>query len=219
MAEEQTQEPVTRDWLTVLQEHWGLAISIAYVYTSYTGMVISYFHFQNFGINVFEFAELNDFLLAAFRQPKSLVVTMFFIAYVWAVFYFLPKYLAKVVARPSSLPKSFRLVRIPNLTPLLSRRYRRLWKSIFVAMLVGTPYFANKNSPNSNEFQEAEISIRGIKNNADDAQQYNKFCLIGTTEKYVFFVERDDSKNVLIAPVTSIQLIRLLDSKPTCKSS
>ena len=50
------------------------AAPIVYVYVTIVGMFQSWFQFNAFGINVFEFSGLNDFLLAAFRKPLSFLV-------------------------------------------------------------------------------------------------------------------------------------------------
>ncbi|WP_020411179.1 hypothetical protein [Microbulbifer variabilis] len=60
-------------YLDYLREHWALVASIGYLYLTSVGMVQSWTLFSRYDINIFEFAEINDFLLAAFRDPGILI--------------------------------------------------------------------------------------------------------------------------------------------------
>jgi len=59
-----------------LREHWAFAVSLFYLYISLIGMTQAYFFFKHFGINIFEFSEVSDFALAAFRQPSTLFIAL-----------------------------------------------------------------------------------------------------------------------------------------------
>ena len=65
--------------LKLAKDHWTWFTSFVYIYVSVVGMVDAWKHFNAFGINVFEFAEINDFLLAAFREPQSFLVILLLI--------------------------------------------------------------------------------------------------------------------------------------------
>lgn len=66
-------EKTDKSILVFLRDHWALVASIGYLYLSIMGMSQAYFFYQSFGINIFEFSELNDFALAAFKEPKTLL--------------------------------------------------------------------------------------------------------------------------------------------------
>lgn len=66
-------EKMDNSILVFLRDHWALVASIGYLYLSIMGMSQAYFFYQSFGINIFEFSELNDFALAAFKEPKTLL--------------------------------------------------------------------------------------------------------------------------------------------------
>lgn len=78
----------TRNLLKLAKDHWIWVTSFVYIYVSVVGMVDAWNHFNAFGINVFEFAEINDFLLAAFREPLSFLVILVLIvsAFVYLLF-------------------------------------------------------------------------------------------------------------------------------------
>ena len=69
------------DWLGFLKENWKWAAPLFYIYVTIIGMVQSWLQFRVFGINVFEFSEINDFLLVAVREPLSFLVILGFVAY------------------------------------------------------------------------------------------------------------------------------------------
>ena len=63
------------------RDNWAWVAPLIYIYVTLTGMAQSWFQFNAFGINVFEFSELNDFLLAAFREPVSFLAILGLITY------------------------------------------------------------------------------------------------------------------------------------------
>ncbi len=61
-----------KSWLAaVLQQHPALLISALYVIASTIGMLFSWDYLRRFGINVFDFAQIGDFLLASLKEPMT----------------------------------------------------------------------------------------------------------------------------------------------------
>jgi len=59
-----------RRWTAVLlREHPALLVSVVYVAASTIGMVYSWDYLRRFGINVFNYAQIGDFLLASLKEP------------------------------------------------------------------------------------------------------------------------------------------------------
>jgi hypothetical protein len=56
-----------RRWLDT--EHLGLALTLAYLFLSVVGVLHRTLAFLFFRINIFDYAELSDFLLSALRDP------------------------------------------------------------------------------------------------------------------------------------------------------
>ena len=50
-------------------------ITLIYIWVSVIGGLQANLHFSQYGIEVFDFAEANDFLLVAFSRPWSLLVS------------------------------------------------------------------------------------------------------------------------------------------------
>ena len=59
-------------WLhPIFREHPALLVSTFYVAASTIGMFYSWAYLQHFGINVFNYAQLGDFLLASLKEPST----------------------------------------------------------------------------------------------------------------------------------------------------
>ncbi len=72
--------------VTLLKRHPALLLTVAYLTASMTGLVFSWAFFRKFGVNYFVFADLSDFLLAAVREPASLLATAGAVVAAWLVF-------------------------------------------------------------------------------------------------------------------------------------
>jgi hypothetical protein len=53
----------------VLREHPALLVSTFYLAASFVGMFYSRAFLRRFGINVFNYAQISDFLLASLKEP------------------------------------------------------------------------------------------------------------------------------------------------------
>jgi len=170
-----------------LSEHWALAASLGYLYLTLLGMAQSGVLFAKYEINIFEFAELNDFLLAAFREPLSLLAGLGVLVYVGLAFSF-------IYRKRSRDLKSLSIFKSRSMTINL------------VASVVAMPFiiqiaFADlfKGS------YERDVAIelrRGSLPGLTDISTTN-FKLIGTSENFIFIYE-DDSQRSYVVPVSNI---------------
>lgn len=62
--------------LTVLREHPALLVSAVYVAASVVGMFWSWAFLRSFGINVFHYAQVTDFLIASLKEPFTWVLVV-----------------------------------------------------------------------------------------------------------------------------------------------
>ena len=70
-------------WLgPVLREHPALLVSLVYVAASAIGMIYSWAYLRRFGINVFHFAQIGDFLLGSLKEPFTWLVVIAAVALV-----------------------------------------------------------------------------------------------------------------------------------------
>ena len=65
------------DWLhPIFREHPALLVSAFYVAASSIGMFYSWVYLRGFGINVFNYPQLSDFLLASLKEPFTWVLVI-----------------------------------------------------------------------------------------------------------------------------------------------
>ena len=58
----------------LFKEHPTMLLTFCYFIITIIGVLYSYFFYKEFGINIIQFADLSDFLLASILEPKSLIV-------------------------------------------------------------------------------------------------------------------------------------------------
>ena len=69
---------------TVLRDHPALIATGFYVLASFVGMFWSWAYLRHFGINVFNYAQVSDFLLASLKEPFTWVLVLLAFAMVQA---------------------------------------------------------------------------------------------------------------------------------------
>lgn len=61
-------------WPGRLADNPGVLLSLGYLVVSLLGLAFSWALLREFGLNVFSFADVTDFLMAAFREPMTFVL-------------------------------------------------------------------------------------------------------------------------------------------------
>lgn len=81
MAEEPNHEPEENNrWGKIkgfFLDNPTLALTLLYLYVTAVGMLYSAVLYRKFGINIFDYAEIADFLLAALKNPEAILQTGF----------------------------------------------------------------------------------------------------------------------------------------------
>lgn len=169
-------------YLDYLREHWALAASVGYLYLTTIGMIQSGMLFSKYEINIFEFAEINDFLLAAFREPISLLAGFGVLAYVGIAFAFL--YRRKGASSSGNI---------------LFRSKTMMWNLVLSALLM--PILAqvlfSDIFKGSYERGVALELRRGALPGVTDLSKAN-FKLIGTSENFVFVHEQNLGQSFIV---------------------
>jgi hypothetical protein len=196
--------------LDFLRENWPWVASLVYVYVTAIGMVQAWFQYRAFDLNVFEFSDLNDFLLAAFREPTSFLAVLGLVAY-GALGIPLSMVSTKVReqrgAASSGLPVYFRML-------LHGRMQKWVMYGIFVLMVVIAPYSAPmylhdgygekwKGSVLADAKRVVHVQLKDIKTVKGPEGWIRSVVLIGITAKFVFlYVPK--TKRLLIVPLTNL---------------
>ncbi|HBC3537103.1 hypothetical protein P3656_15580 [Vibrio parahaemolyticus] len=208
MAQNKQSESLTKNILVFVRDHWALVASVGYLYLSAMGMSQAYFFFNSFGINIFEFSELNDFALAAFKEPKTLLYGLGMVAYVG-----LASFLAQVlikrrerrgvdngsfnnIVKSQMKAMSFMVIPVAVMVPIvlpsmLNDSYNEVWKSRYIS--------------NANNQVEVKLRVAAIHNvpNGD----VDNLALLGTTDKFIFFYSKSDEK-VVIVPIANVLFVQ-----------
>ena len=191
-----------------LRNNWAWIASMGYLDVTYVGMIQSWKYFDAFGINVFEFAELNDFLLSAFREPMSFLYLGAFFVYP-LVFLIVTKFRAKKSGK--SLREHGQLkstIFDHRLSPTIAT-----FGLLFFAVIA--PYFIPnfwKGDVLEDPARKYRVLFGSTIHPERTRQWRNDLVFIGTTEKYMFFVRTLEQTNgayyLHISPVQNVVLMR-----------
>ena len=174
-----------------LTQHPGVLISGLYLLASAIGMLDSWWYYRHFGVNVFLYSDLADFLLASFRSPTAWLI----VVYTTAV----GGWEYVVSLRRSRSPSKWRVLRW-----LGSRRYRQASLLLTVVLVVGYIVFYAGMRANaivdSRDGQEVRVSF--ATSPADDKTA----VLLGSTLNFVFLLDRSAGR-VSVHPYENVLAI------------
>lgn len=172
----------------VFREHPALLVSALYVAASVIGMFYSWAYLRRFGINVFNYAQISDFLLASLKEPST-----------WAL-------VALAVVMVLLDNKSSRRVERKSPRKWIawygSPRYRYInnFAAVFM-VLVFIFAFANRQANNTKAGEGKLVDVTF----ADDAKELTS-TLLGTTGQFVFLYD-EEIERVHIHPLEAIHAI------------
>jgi hypothetical protein len=181
-------KPLNTRLAAVFRAHPALLVSAFYVAASAIGMFYSWAYLRRFGINVFNYAQISDFLLASLKEP-----------FTWAL-------VALAVVMVLLDNKSSRRVERRNPRKWIawygSPRYRYINNFAAVLMvLIFIFAFANRqaNDTKAGEGKLVDVTF------ADDSKE-SVSMLLGTTGQFVFLYDADIER-VHIHPLEAIHSI------------
>lgn len=205
-----------QDWLKFARDNWHWVIPIFYAYISVVGMIDAGFRFHAFGINIFEFAEINDFLLAALREPKAFLTVILIsvggIFYSLLVTYIIPRIQRRLAgSRLGRVITVFLGMMMPF--PFLGRFGKWMGNTIAVVYVCGAPFLipytathVGKENLVADPNRQVAVTFR-VTGEPGVSQKVQQLALIGTTERYIFFYDRE-SKKYVVAPTVNVILFR-----------
>ena len=175
----------------LLREHPALLVSAIYVFATAVGMFFSWSFMRNFGVNIFIYTEIGDFLLASFKDP----VIWMGVAMVLLAWYFDDRMSRWWGARE----------RMRGLRWYGTKAYRRRGYPVLLAVLAYILHvFAGA----------AAADVRAgygdvVRVSLADAEQYQSVALLNTTARFVFLFDTD-TQMVHVHPHESIAEISFL---------
>jgi hypothetical protein len=184
-----------KELLKSLPSDKTVLITIIYLVMSAIGMVFSFFFYRNFDINILDYSQTSDFLIAAFHDPISLFFVVLTCMIVWGFFTFDKWIRAK-------FPKFWVTTR--KWSAKNANTYLWSYTLVLVVYVTEAAYFYgryNARSIKKGQGQRIEIAYREA---FTPASHQSLPILLGTTGEFVF-VYYDQEKQAEVIPTTAIQ--------------
>ncbi|MEH7889663.1 hypothetical protein [Elizabethkingia meningoseptica] len=173
-------------------------LSIAYLLAVGVGMLFNYHKYDRFNINIFDYADITDFLIAPFADYRIFLFTLISIIILGSI-YRLDVYIRK------NQPKIHEIISLKEYTNLFSST---TFNSLSILLII--PFyiwlaagvygkFAKKNI-----LKDAPISFYYSDNTEEQAQ------MIGKTKTVLFLLKNDEVKVVPISSIKSYKLQKAL---------
>lgn len=187
------------------QEHPALLFTLIYFLASTIGMLFSWSLYRDFDVNVFAYAEITDFLMAALREPVTFLLAAGSLVVAWIIWWLALKEQRLIERKP---PKS----RIGKLYAAQSTWFANSrWTVIFVVVMYAgafiTLYADEKGKQLRNGIGKQVVVVQ------DNAVSDGPLMLLGTTSRLVFVFDRD-TEQVSIVPYESITRIDVVAEPP-----
>ena len=210
MPVEATKKLIKADWLVLLKENWTWGAPLIYIYVTSVGMVQAWLQFRAFGINIFEFSEISDFLLMAFRVPLSFLAILGI-----AVYGLIGIVISKKTRYLEDKPFKNGLQRFQYTLHRLSFIVLG-FLFIFIAPYYGPKLFHNdyykewRENILSNQNRKVKVIFKDIDKYDSKTGWFDNLILIGTTGKFAFFFD-ESKKEIITAPLSTVLLIKHSD--------
>lgn len=186
------EEGLIKDRTELIFKELQSVLTLAYLLVILIGMIDSYIYYQYFDINIFDYSEIFDFLVAPFRKTVTLVYLgiAFFSAYIGYLLdtsmekYF-PKFHKKINFGLTTKPW-FKIYRLVSLIAV-----------IFILLIAASQESGEKRQQKMMELKgyDTEIVFDSGKN------KRLKGFKIGMTSNYFFLL--DSAKSIQIIPINN----------------
>ena len=226
---EEDKGPLTSKIYNSFLKRPAIGGSCIYIFVSSVGVIYSWVLFREFQINIFDFAETNDFLLIAFKEPLLFLVPLIIILsgliipYIYKYSSGFSKYLFNII-----MLNIFKLISetkvsgiLESLTRGLSTPFdsfvRYVTSSVSYVYILGgillmfyLPYNGAKNFTAAH-IKQKEPTINLVYEEGKQSSTSViklKSILIGSTEKFMFFYVRSEDHasegRTIIIPISKI---------------
>jgi len=185
--------------------HSTLVFSLLYGYVTVLGIFYSFLLYRKFGINIFDYAEIGDFLLAAFKSPSTLFGGGSLVLGLAAV-----AFIAPPIRRMASGEELgwFRISALIN-TGIFLINIPLAILLIYVSVNGAAQSIKADNSP------ELEVQYHSYSGSTEQVIERD-LRLIGATQKVVFFYDlkdnpKEEDSHTLVVPQTQIVSMEVPD--------
>ncbi|OPC06183.1 hypothetical protein BAS09_00905 [Elizabethkingia ursingii] len=169
-------------------------LSIAYLFAVGIGMIFNYRKYSNFNINIFDYADITDFLIAPFADYRIFLFTFISVLILGAI-YKLDSYIKE------KHPNIYKIYSFQNYTPWFLSMY---YNGISILLII--PFYIWLAAGVYGKFSQRKI-IKGQSVSflySDNTEEQAK--LIGKTKTVLFLLKNDEVKVVQLSSIKSYKL-------------
>lgn len=209
----QTPEDETRpSALSRWTPHLGTGLTVGYLALIAIGMFHNFAFYRRFGVNILDFAEPSDFLLAPVRDPLVMVATVVPVLLIWAYFAAVERVgeRNRLRRRAAGIPlawwetKEKNLAMVRRVGPWARAATALTW--IWASGLWYQLYVTNQIMLG----RGFKVSVETTANTTEAGTDRRPLMLIGTTARFVFLFRTDDWR-IVILPAENILRITPVD--------
>lgn len=187
------------------RQHPGLLLSGGYLAATGVGMLSSWTYYSRFGVDIFAYAQLSDFLIAAFRNPLATLAILVAIPAVWFV-----------MVSDAWFDRRFSWYKYLYVTDGLRRMSRSMSALVIYFMLYGFIFAAlysgrMEERVRGGEAPRVEVQLQTGTYQGRDATRPFTAYLFGSTATFVFLYDAASSE-VTAVPVENVARINTLGS-------
>jgi hypothetical protein len=194
------------------REHPAIVGTLLYLQATEFGIAYSWGLYRRFGINVFDYAELNDFLLAAFKGLSVFVIAfMYALLFPVVYLYIVRATMERMSSRyTSASPASRAGMKLP-LRALSWPLVLVLYVILALLLTFATGWFFSTYAAQDLVKAEAQmVSVRyQATSKAAEQTTETNLKVIGNTQQFTFFYDTAD-QSTLVVPHAQIVWIRYL---------
>jgi hypothetical protein len=186
-----SQEGIVNDRIELVLKELQNVLTFGYISLIIIGMIFEATYYYHFGINIFEYSDILDFLLAPFRRPISIYMLLFIIG-LSALTYRMDVYTQK---RYPKLHRVFNLYLYD--IPFMKRN--RIWVFIIMAIILLFVYANLIGAEARNELPDLPADIEVVFSDTNVPSLTGR--KIGQNQQYIFVLEAEEK--VRIIPIDS----------------
>jgi hypothetical protein len=180
----------------MIRDHPSLLLTLVYLLVSAIGVIYSYFFYREFGINIVEFVDLSDFLLASIQEPISIVI-FFGISLATLAMYLLDFWVRKKFPGYGSWLINRAAAKYTDpIAPALIILY-------FVFVSVSDYAVDNASAVKAGDIDEYTVRFSELPAKTPESS----LALIGSTNRFSYFYNLENEES-LVVPQENIALMR-----------
>ena len=193
-------ETATRGLQRLLREHTTMAVTLAYLFLTIVGATYEFSMLMEFRINVFQYADPGDFLMAAFRQPLVVLFTVLPFVLLWAI-----DQLHGVLSRWIPIYRRYyeAQVRRPHYEAMAMASNVAIIVLYFVAFTLQYADFVGDRL-HAGEGRRVTLALQGP--GVAGVSRLDG-TLLGTTARYVFLYQTSDSTSHVVPHESIVEMI------------